>query len=295
LTLLGAGADSTFIEGVGSPGGGYTLTLTAADATVDGFTIRNASSGDKNSIAVAWGYQGSGSTLTNSRVEGHITGIYLSSGIDGATIEHNTITGNANGILFEGREDNVRVEHNQIVDNTMDDTFWPADRRHAGVRLLDTYSGTGNVITCNTFSGNGVGVHNASTTLIDARGNDWGSPTGPSAPSNPSGTGERVIGPVDVFPWVSANTLFYADASGNRLSVDTATGNYTLTYQEGSTVKTITGTGARIQNGVLKIHDQASDGQKVDVSSTAGGPLTLDLRGKSRRTFVLGALANPVC
>jgi hypothetical protein len=60
-------------------------------------------------------------------------------------------------------------------------------------------------------------------------------------------------------------------------------------------VKTITGTGARIQNGVLKIHAVTADGQKIDVNSPAGGPISLDLRGKAKRSFLLDAVANPVC
>ena len=51
-----------------------------------------------------------------------------------------------------------------------------------------------NIAHQNNFMGNFIGAQYTGTELIDATGNYWNSPTGPMHPSNPLGTGDRVVG-----------------------------------------------------------------------------------------------------
>lgn len=74
------------------------------------------------------------------------------------------------------------------------------------------------------------------------------------------------------------------------LAVDEATGDFTFTYKDtNNVVHTITGTGARFQNGKLKIHAQGTDELgnrvKIDVDGPESGPLTVSLRGKDKKEF----------
>ena len=73
------------------------------------------------------------------------------------------------------------------------------------------------------------------------------------------------------------------------LAVDESTGQFTFTYKEGTVTHTLTGTGARVQNGKLKIHatatDQNGDLVKIDVNSDVSGPVTVNLRGKDKKEF----------
>jgi len=53
------------------------------------------------------------------------------------------------------------------------------------------------------FSGYAAAIHNVGSTLVVAENNWWNSPTGPTHPDNPAGTGEVVIGEVDFVPFLS--------------------------------------------------------------------------------------------
>ncbi|MBV9926067.1 MAG: SBBP repeat-containing protein [Acidobacteria bacterium] len=55
----------------------------------------------------------------------------------------------------------------------------------------------------NSFEGNGVAARGTQS-VIDARGNWWNSPTGPTYVGNPGGTGERVEGAAEVIPFLTA-------------------------------------------------------------------------------------------
>ena len=71
-----------------------------------------------------------------------------------------------------------------------------------GVFVRNDFSGTltlhGNNIAHNTTAG----IENDSTVAVNAQSNWWGSPTGPTNPGNPSGKGDKVIGPVDFSNWL---------------------------------------------------------------------------------------------
>jgi len=56
----------------------------------------------------------------------------------------------------------------------------------------------------NWFEGNGVGVENQASATAPAESNYWGDPSGPTTPQNPGGTGDRITGPVDFQPFLTA-------------------------------------------------------------------------------------------
>jgi hypothetical protein len=81
---------------------------------------------------------------------------------------------------------------------------------------------------------------------------------------------------------LSGNTLIFTSPDGGSLVVNRTTGAYTLIDSDGTSY---TGTGARVQNGVLKIHDQSSKG-KIDVMGAADGSVSISLKGNGKpRTF----------
>jgi hypothetical protein len=56
----------------------------------------------------------------------------------------------------------------------------------------------------NSISGNTTsGLTSLATETVDAEANWWGSDTGPTNSGNPTGTGDKVIGPVDFSNWLS--------------------------------------------------------------------------------------------
>ncbi|HEX8911866.1 MAG TPA: hypothetical protein VF796_05870 [Humisphaera sp.] len=215
-----------------------------------------------------------------------------------------TVTGNAlgaaNGVGLTVKARGTGGETNQLY------TAHPATL--ANVKVLGgTFSGnqsgirlgepgksnagpTGVVVTGASISGNVVaGLVNATKATVDARGNFWGSSTGPTAASNPAGTGDLVVtapGLVALAPWLtaapSATTQVWS-AGGATLRVDAAAGTFTFFTADGTT---FTGTGARVQNGVLKVHEQTAAG-KIDIDAVLDGLITVNVRGKAKATFTL--------
>ena len=112
-----------------------------------------------------------------------------------------------------------------------------------------------------------------------------------------AGAWDGFVGNVDnltVATSLDSNTFVFEPARvyqlGNTtLAVDETTGDFTLTYTTGSTTHTVTGTGARVQNGQLKIHAQGTDETgkqvKVDVTGALGGPVSVSVRGKDKLDF----------
>jgi hypothetical protein len=54
----------------------------------------------------------------------------------------------------------------------------------------------------------------------------------------------------------------------------------------------VVGDGARVQKGVLKIHDHGTGDQKIDVSGPANGRITVNLRGKNKKDFTLNSVPD---
>lgn len=91
LSLIGTDKSNTIIEGQG----GFTLSITGANTSIQGLQITNSDS--SSSAGVVIGYQAAGSSVTDSKISGNLTGVYLASGVTNVSVDHNQITGNAGG------------------------------------------------------------------------------------------------------------------------------------------------------------------------------------------------------
>ncbi|ACZ39949.1 pectinesterase family protein [Sphaerobacter thermophilus] len=281
LTLSGAGVDRTSITGVAG-NKSYTITLTSADTTIEGFTIRRPA-GVENSIAIAWGYQGSGSTVRNTVITGYPTGIYVSSGVDGATITNNTISGNGNGILLEARADNVTIASNNITGNNVKSL---EPEGGAGIRFLSEFTGSGNRIAFNRIAGNvdGMGINNQSTTVLDATNNWWGCNAGPGEDGC-----NTVAGPVNLDPWL---TLTVTTDTAELESGEEATVTASLTTNSDGDDTSSDGT---VPNGILVDFDvDPADAGTLDPAntSTAAGAATTTFTAEAAGEATISATVD---
>ncbi len=270
------------------------IMVDADNVTIDGFTINGG-----------------------ANFAGEASGIFLASGASEVTIENNIITGTGagRGILsaFNGDNDNLVVADNNIghwttaifnqsntnVDvtgNYIHDNFggvandFVADLLIQGnlfannEEAIATFQSTDVEVHFNNLAANDIAIQNYGGEQIDASFNDFGTTIAAEIAA-------KVLGDVSVANpltmSVTGATRIYSDNAGTVLQVDTVTGAYALTLADGST---ISGSGARIQNGVLKIHDKAQ-GTKLDVKATADGEVAIAIRGKNSRALVLNGVA----
>ncbi len=281
LTLSGAGADRTSITGVAG-NKFFTITLTSADTTIEGFTIRRPA-GVENSIAISWGYQGSGSTVRNTVITGYPTGIYVSSGVDGATITGNSISGNGNGIILEQTENNVVIVSNNITGNNVK-TLEPEGG--AGIRALSAFTGSGNRIAFNRIAGNvdGMGINNQSTTVLDATNNWWGCNAGPGEDGC-----NTVAGPVNLDPWL---TLTVTTDTAELQSGEEATVTASLTTNSDGDDTSSDGT---VPNGILVDFDvDPANAGMLDPAntSTAAGAATTTFSAEAAGEATISATVD---
>jgi len=135
--------------------------------------------------------------------EGFLYGIVVGTAADnntftGISILENTITGNDVGVRVREDAGQVIINDNSIFSNT-------------------TY---------------GVKNDDPSTTVVDAEDNWWGSSTGPTHASNPSGTGDAVTDYVDFDPWGTGTPTLSIDnettVTGATFGVSVNANFYTL-------------------------------------------------------------------
>lgn len=205
IVLQGAGLWKTIITG-GEDGSAAayaerrTMIIYSDAVVIDGLGITQPTSDvDQNHNTMGILLEAQGNTvIRNCRFSNYITAIYVS-GSSNNLIENNLIEGCGNGVLFAAfmfnSNDNMvrdnKIRNNGIADETDD----------AGVKLISNYQGSSNRITENDIENNTIGVNNLTTNSIDARGNWWGSPTGPTNSTNPSGNGVPVSGFVVFQGW----------------------------------------------------------------------------------------------
>jgi Ca2+-binding RTX toxin-like protein len=191
----GAVIDSNAFENNSSAGIGFSST--AANVQTDITVSNNSFTGNGNGL---YAYYLQNSTITGNNFDGQaFSQILLLGGVSNLDVENNIITNGAtNGIriLWDSptaadNNSGLTVQMNTITSN------------NNGI-LVDNVPDAPYSIMCNTISGNVTsGVTNNDPALLIAEKNYWGSPTGPMAPSNPSGTGDKVIGNVDFTPWAA--------------------------------------------------------------------------------------------
>jgi hypothetical protein len=298
VTLEGAnaGVSAGLEAGVRGPEtvvtGGFSLV--ADDVTLDGFKILNGATVAGETAGVYFVGSSDGHTIENNILTGTGTGRGILSTFNGTndniTIRDNDISGWSSGI-FNQSNTNVDIIGNSIHDNVagvandfVTDVLIQGNDFEDNGEAVGVFGSTGIVVKGNNLDGNTDGINVYDGSSVDARANWWGSPAGPAAGYN-SG---NVNATTPLGQPISANTSVFT-SGGNSLTVNRATGAYTLTLADGTTY---TGTGARIVNGKFMIHDQSDNG-KVDIKGSADGAVTVSLKGKGKpTTFTLQSIIS---
>ncbi|MHB1346092.1 MAG: DUF4214 domain-containing protein [Candidatus Humimicrobiaceae bacterium] len=78
-----------------------------------------------------------------------------------------------------------------------------------GILNNGTATITNSIISGNTANYGG-GIYNDSTSTLEAEYNWWGSSTGPTHSSNPTGIGDIIFGDVDYDPWLTSDPNYIA-------------------------------------------------------------------------------------
>jgi hypothetical protein len=177
----------------------------------------NPGAGSGNGIQVNFGLNNA--LIDNNRFSGHTSSsVLVSSGGDDQkiTISNNELVGGTLERVIFGSVDNSSITGNTATGSTSSGTIrlWGGNsgititcnllaNGQRGIRVDDPFSiGPNSNITANTnnIQGNaiaGLEVESASYFggSLDAKNNWWGSPTGPTHPSNFGGTGDKIIDP----------------------------------------------------------------------------------------------------
>jgi hypothetical protein len=278
------------------PNGGLNIEVDfgLSKALIDGNTFTNASFVE-NSWALGVEAPGDHITFSNNAVSNQGRGVFFF-GTTSSTVSDNSFTGASHyAVGAFGGVNGLTVNCNTIQGGNIgldveDDLGSPGTPDPNSNIKLNFNSLVGN--TTSVLVSNAGSSPDGYAGTLDATNNWWGSPGGPAAGAvvdNVSGSS------VNYTPWLvtppgTSTTLFWKDAAGDVLTADPATGNYAFFLAGGGAV---TGTGARVQKGVLKIHDQGSNGQKIDVTGPASGEVTVNLRGKNKADFTLDPF-NPM-
>ena len=179
-------------------------------------------------------------TITNNVMTNDGNAVFLAD-TNGAVISGNTISGSIGSqVVLAGGDANVQITQNFIQNGATN-----------GILILEdaadgyTTTNSSDTINDNSISGNatsgltidsGAGAY---TGTLDAANNWWGSPSGPTTPANPAGTGDKIIDPnnqVNFSPFLTSGTDSQPNTPGfqpaanaaNALVVNGSAGNVTV-------------------------------------------------------------------
>jgi hypothetical protein len=196
----------------------------------------NDGPGNGNGIEVNF-YGLNNALIDNNKFSGHInSSVLVSSGGDDQqiTISNNELVGGTFERIIFGSVDNSSITGNTIIGTTSS----------GAIRLFGGNNGI--TISCNLLTGNQRGIRvddvgiapntnitahlnniqgnviaglaveaGGYTGLLNADNNWWGSPTGPTSPNNPGGTGDAIVDPdghVVFFPFLMSPSTCTPDA-----------------------------------------------------------------------------------
>jgi hypothetical protein len=150
--------------------------LGAAGVTIDHVTA-DGNQGDAARISVEGLVQISHSSFTNSADDGlDLLGLTAQLTVSDATFSGNSLDG------LSANPQSAQITGSRFVRNGRD-----------GIMLFGTPGGSDFHVTCNDFIGNMTGLLLNANTVVDAAHDYWGSPTGPTHPGNPKGTGDPIV------------------------------------------------------------------------------------------------------
>lgn len=205
VTANGTRGDESVVNG----GSGTAFSISAANVSIDGFTLQGMTGVMANASDL------SGLTVANNIMD-NLTGI-SSTGvfINGATatekitIAGNAIEGNSTAIFISGGAQVDSIAGNSFVDNShgiavadgqvdsISGNLFDSDSGDWDIHLSDT--ATVGTISRNSFEGTVLAIDNESATTIDASGNWWGT-------NVESEIQDRFTGSVDYSPWLNVGT-----------------------------------------------------------------------------------------
>jgi hypothetical protein len=279
------------------------LQITADNVTVDGLTIAGGTD-----------------------IGGDIAGIYFAAGTSGHAIINNVITGNdvGRGILstFNGDNDNILIQNNDIGhwisgvfnqtndgvevignlihDNTagvandlVNDVLVAGNQFAANDEAIGTLNSTGLTAVGNDLADNLTAIANYGGDEVTAISNFWGTVDPDEIAALVDGAVLASL-PLAQSPFAALNLgdLVFSGAGGVMLTVNPDSGDFTFT--DGADLST-SGTGARIKNGMVKIHTHDEEGRKIDIKGTVDGDVDVSLKhlgmGVKKMSFALTAEA----
>ena len=184
-------------------GNGIQTNFGLCNATIDS----NKFSGD-TSTSVLVVAASSGLDVTNNELVAPSPESISFLGVSNSTISGNVSTGSTNDATVHlfGNDSNVRVTSNRLLNGNraivVDNPF-----SSFGVGPNSDITAHLNCIQGNSVAGMEVDPFAYSISpSLDAENNWWGSPSGPTNPNNPTGTGDRIIAlqnNVDFTPWLT--------------------------------------------------------------------------------------------
>jgi len=277
------------------------LQVTADDVTIDGFTINGGSNVGGDTAGINLAGEVSGATISNNIITGDGTGRGILSTFNGnnddLTIENNEISGWTTGVFNQSNED-VEVIGNLIHDNVSgvanDETTNVSIEGNDFVdndEAIGTCNSTELTVEGNDLAENLVAIANYGGEQVDAIGNYFGT-VDPDEIENLISGDVLTDNPLAESPFdvVEVPDLVFTGEDGLMLTVNPETGDFEFT--DGDDL-VITGTGARVQNGKLKIHTHDAEGRKIDVKGNADGSIDVVLKqlgkGEKKRSYSLTA------
>ncbi len=273
------------------------IQVTAANVTIDGFTINGGivTGGETAGIFLASG--ASGATISNNILVGEDAGRGILSAFNGENddllIENNEISDWATAIYNQSNT-NVEITGNLIHDNVVgisndfvDGAVIEGNDFKNNDEAIGTLDSVDLVVEGNDLADNLVAIANYGGDSVEAIGNFWGT-------ADPDEILELIDGdvltdsPLSQSPFEDVTELpdlVFTSTSGATLTVDQVTGDFEFT--SGNLV--VSGTGAVIKNGKLMIHTHDAFGRKIDVKGDLGGTLDVAIKqlgkGIKKQTF----------
>lgn len=211
--VLPAAVEDNLIRGNNFPGAGSGNGIEVSFGLSDAFIEGNTFSGDTNSSMVDDSFSGTDSSITvsdNTLVGGGSEGFAFGD-VSDSSISDNTSIGSTAAATVDlfGGDSQISVTGNVLADGVRGievENPYAED----GVSPNSDLTAQGNCIAANSAAGleEDTGGYSSPPSL-DAAGNWWGSPSGPTIDSNPGGTGDQLIdqdGVVSYSPFLTAST-----------------------------------------------------------------------------------------
>lgn len=296
---VSAGVDAGTRLGETVIDGGFQVS--ADNVTIDGFTITGGTgvAGDTAGVFLASG--ASDATIANNILTGDGAGRGILSAFNGGNdnllIQGNNISGWTSGI-FNQSNDNVDIRDNVIHDNFsgvandfVNDALIEGNDFKNNDEAIATFESTALVATGNDLAGNTLAVANYGGAAVSAIENYWGTVNAAEITALTTGA-VLTSSPLAQSPFDAdeVTDLVFTGEGGATLTVNPETGEFQ--FSDGGEL-VISGAGARIQHGKLKIHTHDDEGRKIDVKGDVDGSIEVVVKqlghGHRKQRFTLMA------